>query len=247
MTIKMKNSVLIYRSIFTLLFIYIFVQYMSMKRDNFIYNFYNEYVMNKYCIFIYIIAILLLMYLDKYIAILLFILIVIPYRFVFKEFFEDGTTTTIPNNILGTTTTIPKTTKYEYLPQKGTSKDTLNKLLESQYLGLDDRFKMDEISKNEILRQIRAQVDFDPYKTNLAKDVIYEIYNRYFDNDIFVKLKNVNDDSKDYIASGNFRYLPEGDRVDFDQITYQNLNYDQSFGVNPLTDGISNKTVVNRG
>ena len=81
----------------------------------------------------------------------------------------------------------------------------------------------------------------------MAKDVIYEIYNRYFDNDIFVKLKNVNDDSKDYIASGNFRYLPEGDRVDFDQITYQNLNYNQAFGVNPLTDGISNKTVINRG
>lgn len=240
MTIKIKNSVLIYRSIFTLLFIYVFVQYMSMKRDNFIYNFYNEYVMNKYCIFIYIIAILILMYLDKYIAILLFILIIIPYRFVFKEFFEDGTTTT---------TKTPETTKYEYgyLPQEGTSKADLNKLLEAQYLGQDDRFKMDEISKNEILRQIRAQVDFDPYKTNLAKDVIYEIYNRYFDNDIFVKLKNVNDDSKDYIASGNFRYLPEGDRVDFDQITYQNLNYNQAFGVNPLTDGISNKTVINRG
>ena len=212
---------------------------MSMKRNNFIYNFYNEYVMNKYCIFIYIIAILILMYLDKYIAILLFILIVIPYRFVFKEFFEDGTTIT----------TTPETTKYEYeyLPQAGTDKESLNKLLEAQYLGQDDRFKMDEISKNEILRQIRAQVDFDPYKTNLAKDVIYEIYNRYFDNDIFVKLKNVNDDSKDYIASGNFRYLPEGDRVDFDQITYQNLNYNQAFGVNPLTDGISNKTVINRG
>ena len=239
MTIKLKNSVIIYRAIFTLLFIYIFVQYMSMKRNNFIYNFYNEYVMNKYCIIIYIVAIILLMYLDKYLAVLLFILIIIPYRFVFKEFFEDGGST-IPQ-------TTQQSNKSGYLPQQGTDKASLNKLLDAQYLGQDDRFKMDEISKNEILRQIKAQVDFDPYKTNLAKDVIYEVYNRYFDNDVFTKLKNVNDDSKDYIASGNFKYLPEGDRVDFDQVTYQNLNYNQAFGVNPLTDGISNKTVGNRG
>ncbi len=137
-----------------------------------------------------------------------------------------------------------KKENYENTPQITLSFDvdkTADNLLNTQ-LGLDERFKMDDVIKNEILRQIKSQIDFDPYKTPLAKDVIYEIYNKYYDNDIFVKLKNINDDSQTYIAAGNFNYLPKNDKVDYDLITYQNLNNNIQFGVNPIIDGIVNRT-----
>ena len=76
----------------------------------------------------------------------------------------------------------------------------------------------------------------------MGKDVIYEIYNKYFDNDIFVKLKNVNDDSKQYIASGNFNYLPKNDKVDYDLVSYQNLTQNTQLGINPIIDGLNNNT-----
>jgi len=153
------------------------------------------------------------MYYDNFTAILLFILIIIPFKCSFKEFFDI---TTQPN-------TLPIPTSY------------------TSYTS-DDRFKMDEIAKNNILRQIKSQIDFDPYKTNLAKTVIGDIYNKYFDNDIFIKLKNINDDSKKYIASGNFNYVPANNKVDYDIITYQNLSTNTNIGINPIVDGINNNS-----
>lgn len=125
--------------------------------------------------------------------------------------------------------------------------DTLSvENIQSQALGKDERFKVDEVAVREILRQIKSQVDFDPYKTQLDKDVIYEIYNKYFDNDIFKKLQNNNDDSASYIAAGNFNYVPRVDKVDYDLVTYQNLSNNISFGISPLADGLANKTKLNR-
>ena len=115
-----------------------------------------------------------------------------------------------------------------------------------QALGKDERFKVDEVAVRDILRQIKSQVDFDPYKTDLDKDVIYEIYNKYFDNDIFKKLQNNVDDSASYIAAGNFNYVPTVPQVDYDLVTYQNLSNNIAFGVSPLVDGIANKTKVSR-
>jgi len=112
----------------------------------------------------------------------------------------------------------------------------------SPNINSDDRFKMDEIAKTKILKQIKSQVDFDPYKTDLSKEVIYEIYNKYFDNDVFIKLKKINDDSKQYIAEGNFKYVPENNKVDYDLVTQNNLSYNSQIGINPISDGLSNKT-----
>ena len=112
------------------------------------------------------------------------------------------------------------------------------KIKNEELYGLDDRFKMDEVKKNEILREIKAQVDFDPYKTELSKSVIYEIYNKYFDNDVFKKLKQIDDDSKSYVAAGNFSYLPKNNQVDYDLITYQNLSSSENVGLNPVVDKI---------
>jgi hypothetical protein len=120
-------------------------------------------------------------------------------------------------------------------------------LINAQFLGIDSRFKKDDVVIQNILRQIKSQVDFDPYKTDLSKDVINEIYNKYFDNDIFVKLKNNNDDSKDYLAAGNFNYVPKVAQADYDLVSYQNLSDNLQIGINPIIDGINNKTKINRG
>ena len=215
-----------------------------MKRTNFIYKFYNDYIMNKYCIILYIFLILLVMRYDSYTSVLLFILIIVPFKFVYKEYFKNfeyfQTTisqTTIPKTNILYSNTIPQTTQ-QYIMQLGTDKVTQSILIDSEYLDIDDRFKIDKIKKNEILKQIKAQIDNDPYKTNLSKDVINEIYGKYFDNDIFIKLKKVNDDSQKYIASGNFPYLPKDNKVDYDLVTYQNLSNNTQLGINPISDGI---------
>jgi len=155
---------------------------------------------------------------DSFTGILLLILIIAPFKCALKEFFESSTSTSSPDSNIAT-----------------------------DLLGTDNRFQMDDIAKDKILKQIKSQIDFDPYKTNLGKDVIYEIYNKYFDNDIFIKLKNTNDDSSQYIAAGNFKYVPENNKVDYDLVTYQNLSNNTQVGVNPISDGINNNTKVNRG
>lgn len=198
----MNKYILLYHAVLTIIFVFIFVEFLTMKRSNSIYNFYSNYIMNKYCIILYIICIIFIMKYDKFTAVLLLILIISPFKCAFKEYFED----TSPN------------------------------------INTDDRFKMDEIAKTKILKQIKSQIDFDPYKTDLSKDVIYEIYNKYFDNDVFIKLKKINDDSKQYIAEGNFKYVPENNKVDYDLVTQKNLSYNSQIGINPISDGLTNKT-----
>ena len=183
---------------------------------------------------------------DSYTAVILFILVMVPFKFVYKEYFKSYENfNNLSNTIQYTTipyTTIPYTTIPQYTIQLGTDDVSQSNLIQLQNLGIDDRFKMDDIKKDEILKQIKAQIDNDPYKTNLSKDIINEIYGKYFDNDIFKKLKQVNDDSKQYIASGNFKYIPQDNKVDYDLVTYQNLSTNTQIGINPISDGI--KTVA---
>lgn len=218
---------LLFHSLVTLIFIYIFYQILSMRKSNGIYYFWSEYVLNKYCFICYLLLSIYIFTLDSYIGLLLLILAIASFKTASKEYFETTpSTTTLPTAL---TSALP------------------TGLLQEQELGIDTRFKVDDVAIRDILRQIKSQVDFDPYKTNLDKQVIYEIYNKYFDNDIFVKLKNNNDDSASYLAAGNFNYLPTTPKVDYDLVTYQNLNDNIQFGVNPLIDGITNKTKINRG
>ena len=219
---NVKNIIIGYHTILVIIFVYIFIQFLTMKRTNIIYKLYTDYIMNKYCIIVYLFLIILITKYDKFTSILLLLLVIPPFKCAIKEFFVGSNENNTMSNTMSNTTPT-----FAY--------------------GVDDRFKMDEISKDRILKQIKSQVDFDPYKTNLDKDVIYEIYNKYFNNDIFVKLKNINDDSKQYIAEGNFKYVPVDTRVDYDLVTYQNLSNNTQVGINPISDGISNKTKVNRG
>lgn len=161
-----------------------------------------------------------------YASILLLILIIVPFKLSIKELFDTDTTPTITS-----------------LQNSINSEDLIN----AQFLGIDSRFKTDDVVIQNILRQIKSQVEFDPYKTDISKDVINEIYNKYFDNDIFVKLKNNNDDSKDYLAEGNFNYIPKIAKADYDLVSYQNLSDNLQIGINPIIDGINNKTKINRG
>ena len=225
----MKNLKLFYYFTITLLFVYIFVQFLSLKHSNTIYKFYTDYIMNKYCLILYICLLFIIHKYDTYTTVLLFILIIGPFRCSTKEYFDStiNPTTTKPIQSVNT------------LPSGDASKkeqQTIDKIVTDSLNGVDDRFKIDDIKQNEILTQIKAQINFDPYKTNLSKDVIYEIYNKYFDNNVFVKLKAIDDDSKEYIASGNFNYVPKQDKVDYDLTTYNNLLKNTSFGVNSQLD-----------
>jgi len=181
---------------------------------------------------------------DTYTGVLLLLLIIGPFKISIKELFYIDETATIPtiikDGVIIANLPVPTITSLQ-------DSVNANKLVNAQFLGIDDRFKVDDVVVKDILRQIKSQVDFDPYKTNLSKEVIYEIYNKYFDNDVFVKLKNNNDDSKTYLAAGNFNYIPKVAKVDYDLVTYQNLNNNLQLGINPLTDGIANKTKINRG
>ena len=213
---KMTNIILGYHIILTILFVYIFIQFLTMKRSNKIYKFYSDYIMNKYCIILYMFFILLILKYDSFTSIILLILVIAPFKCAIKEFFVSDTTPTI------------------------------NLSIATNLLGKDTRFKVDDVANDTILRQIKSQIEFDPYKTNLAKGVVFEIYNKYFNNDIFVKLMNTNDDSKQYIAAGNFNYLPKNDKVDYDIVKYQNLSENTQIGINPISDGINNYTKINR-
>jgi hypothetical protein len=215
----MKNLKLFYYFIITILFVYVFVQFLALKNSNNIYKFYTNYIMNKYCLIIYILLLFVILKYDTYTTVLLFILIIGPFRCSKKEYFNNYTNpiTTVPLS-----TTLSTIINTNSLNQTETEKinDIVNNTLNID----DNRFKMDDVKKDEILRQIKAQINFDPYKTNLSKDVIYEIYNKYFDNNIFNKLNAIDNDSKEYIASGNFNYIPNQDKVDYDITTYKNLS-----------------------
>ena len=240
MKMKIKNGIIIYHSIIIIIFVYIFVQFLTMKSNNAVYRFYSNYIMNRYCIILYILLVLLIMKYDKFTSILLLIMIISPFKCAIKEFYQDNSNSSSSsnydkNNIIMSTI---------YRP---TEPVIVNPTLPSVVNDSDDRFKMDDIAKDKILKQIKSQIDFDPYKTDLAKEVIYEIYNKYFDNDVFIKLKKINDDSKQYIAEGNFNYIPENNKIDYDIVTYQNLSQNNQIGINPISDGINNNTKINRG
>lgn len=213
MLLTKKDIKLVYHCLIIILFVYIFIQFLTLKTSNNVYKFYNDYIMNKYCLILYICLLLFVMNYDKYTGILLFILIIGPIKCSYKEYFED-----------------------EEPEQQAPEQEAINRIVNNKLLGIDDRFKIDDVKKDEILRQIKAQINFDPYKTNLSKDVIYEIYNKYFDNDIFVKLKELDNKSKEYVASGKFNYIPKQEQVDFDLKTYENLLNNTSIGVNQLND-----------
>lgn len=79
----------------------------------------------------------------------------------------------------------------------------------------DKRFKRDNVKIKEILRQIQAEINFDPYKTPLARKIIIDIYEKYFNNDMFIKLQEINDNSKQYQKEYKLLYMTQPTSLDY--------------------------------
>ena len=110
--------------------------------------------------------------------------------------------------------------------------DSTSKVISTLTDEKDPRFIMDPVKRDELLRAIKAELEFDKTKTDLDRDVIYELYNKYFDTNVFKKMLEINDDSKKYIKSGNYAYLPVSHKTDFDIQKYQDLQKNTAFGIN---------------
>ena len=219
---KSKKLILGYHIIITLIFVYIFVQFLSLKRTNIIFKIYADYILNKYCLILYILLSLVIITYDVYTGILLLVLVIGPFKIAIKEYFSNEE---FRNSNSNSNISIPLTTP------TNTNTNTPITLVNS-----DTRFKTDDIAINEILRQIKSQIEFDTHKTDLSKQVIYEIYNKYFDNDVFIKLKTNMDDSKEYNAEGKLNYIPEPDKIKYDLSSYKNLSNNSQIGINPDVD-----------
>jgi len=210
-----------YHTIITIIFVYVFVQFLTLKRTNIIFKIYADYILNKYCLILYILLSVLIMKYDAYTGILLLVLVIAPFKVAVKEYFND-------TNQITQITQITLNDK--------TDIDTLTQPPMPTLPENDNRFKTDDIAINDILRQIKAQIEFDTHKTELSKEVIYEIYNKYFDNDVFIKLKTNMDDSKEYNAEGKLSYIPEPDKIKYDLSSYTNLSNNSQIGINPDVD-----------
>ena len=175
-----------------------------------------------YTIFIicFLIGIALIYYNNHYIGILYSIILIFQLKHIYIDSFTTATTN-------------PITTKPLYK--------------QSSILNInpdDDRFKVDDIKIKEILRKIQAELEFDSTKTELAKNVIIDIYKRYYDNDILHKLNVINDDSKAYIAQYELLYKsptnssdpsnPSNTKIDYDIKMKQILDSSTKFGTTVL-------------
>ena len=65
-------------------------------------------------------------------------------------------------------------------------------------LSEDDVFKLDPVKKSEILRAVRAQLDFDPYKSDLTRETILDIYRKYFGEDEALRFRKDYDTAQSY-------------------------------------------------
>jgi hypothetical protein len=114
--------------------------------------------------------------------------------------------------------------------------DSTSKIISTLTGEQDPRFQMDPVKRDEILREIKSELEFDPYKTDVDRAVISEIYGKYFDTNVFKKFVEIDKESKQYIKSGNYQYIPESKKSDYDLQKYQELRTSTSYGINPISD-----------
>ena len=79
-------------------------------------------------------------------------------------------------------------------------------------------------------------MEFDPYKTPLAREVIIDIYKRYFNNDMFVKLQEITENSKKYQKQYKLLYVPQPTELNYSVDVAKLLAESSGFGVNPQID-----------
>jgi len=141
--------------------------------------------MNKY---IYQIAFLILVYLiclsNKYLGILGFLLFILQFRNSCNEYFTNYNNTKPKSNITKITDDLLK--KHNISPSQQPTTSPLTPINNNKN---EDIFKLDPVMKQQIFSVIRDQISYDPYKTDLSRQTILDIYKKYFGEDQSLELK----------------------------------------------------------
>jgi hypothetical protein len=208
---NLKTPFLIMNCILLILFIILYV-FGTYIRFNYLDVLYRGHSIPIWCIICLIILFGLLLQYNKTIGIIYGILII----FQFQRIFINGFKNKIDSFA------VPSSTNFFVEPN----------LLDPE----DNRFKTDEIKLKEILRQIQSELNFDPYKTPLSRKIIIDIYKRYFNNDMFLKLQEITQNSKNYRKDYSLLYISQPKELDYKVDVAKLLEQSSSFGVNPQID-----------
>lgn len=169
--------------------------------------------------YIYQLAFLIFVYMlcvsNKYLGILAFLLFILQFKMACKESFSmfnppNGTQSPAvsPSLTPPTTTRSPLFAVLDVVPSLNLEDEKLE-VISKEYeavakadvapiLAEDDLFTMDPVKKSEILRAVRAQLDFDTYKSDLTRETILDIYRKYYGEDEALKFKREYDTAQSY-------------------------------------------------
>lgn len=173
--------------------------------------------------YIYQLAFLIFVYMlcvsNKYLGILAFLLFILQFKMACKESFSmfnpsNGTQSPAVAPYSSISITPPTTTKsplfavLDVTPSLNLEEDKLEAVSKeyetvakadvAPVLAEDDLFTMDPVKKTEILRAVRAQLDFDPYKSDLTRETILDIYRKYYGEDESLKFKREYETAQSY-------------------------------------------------
>lgn len=173
--------------------------------------------------YIYQLAFLIFVYMlcvsNKYLGILAFLLFILQFKMACKESFSmfnppNGTQSPAVSPYSSPSLTPPTTTKsplfavLDVVPSLNLEEEKLE-VVSKEYeavakaditpvLAEDDLFTMDPVKKSEILRAVRSQLDFDPYKSDLTRETILDIYRKYYGEDEALKFKREYETAQSY-------------------------------------------------
>jgi hypothetical protein len=190
----------------TILFIIVFVLFTDSLSSSI-----REY-MGRY---IYQLAFLIFVYMlcvsNKYLGILAFLLFILQFKMACKEsfsMFNPPNGTQSPAVSPPTTTKSPLFAVLDVVPSLNLEEEKLE-VVSKEYeaaakadiapvLAEEDLFTMDPAKKSEILRAVRSQLDFDPYKSDLTRETILDIYRKYYGEDEALKFKREYETAQSY-------------------------------------------------
>ena len=197
------------------------------SRFNYLDFIYKGHPVPVWCVICLLVLFALLWKYNRKIGILYGILILFQLkRIIINTFVGEDTSTTTPNTLVLPPLLDPDDDRIGAADRH---------LRESEALAAD-RFKTDDVKIKEILRQIQSELDFDPYKTPLAREIIMDVYQRYFNNDMFVKLQEITENSKQYQKQYKLLYMPQPTELKYSVDVANLLAKSRGFGVNPQID-----------
>ncbi len=228
-----KNTKLIINSILISLFIVLYILG-SKNQFNFFSYFYPKNQIPLLLIVLVILIVGSLLIYNTYIGILYVILLIFQLKWIKYDTFlsEINSIPSTTNFLSGDTTYNPNRAV------RSSEEETKQNLLVTPFYidTQDERFRIDDVKVKEIIRQIQAELQFDPSKTPLARKVIIDIYRKYFDNDIFVKLNEITQESEKYQSEYQSIYQNPTVELGYDVDTAKVLQSSTAFGVTPIVD-----------